>query len=54
MSMQHVHALDFAFLGWLRALVDPKRTARDAVPRGQISPGAEQVERTFVGYGWCV
>ena len=32
----------------------PKPTARRAVPRGQVSPGAEDVKRTFVGYGWLV
>lgn len=50
MPMQHMHALDHTLFRRLRALVDPKRTPRDAVPRRQVAPRAEQVERPFTGY----
>jgi hypothetical protein len=52
--MQHMHALDLTRRRRRSALVNPKRTPRHAVPRGQVSPGAEEVERTFLVYGVLV
>lgn len=49
-SMQHMQTHNLTSLRRLRSFIDAECSTRDTIPRRQVSPRAEEIERAFAGH----